>query len=304
MSDPRLGRSAHGIAAVRCLRRVSNAIAVHVIDVDVNPEPAWADYSAPTYASLSIHLGHVGGEAELRLKPDEPAPDGPRAMCFTPAGAPIWGYTQGATRAQGIKLDFDLPRASETLGQQLRDSERPRSFRDDRLRRLAQCLADECRSPERFNRLYFDALTVAVCIDFLRLGAEPPPRRTGALASWQVRRATDYLLAHLSEAVPLAALAGLTGLSQWHFARAFKAATGVSPHRWQLNARIAKAEELLLSRSMTQAQIALEVGFAEQSHLCRVFKNVIGVSPGAWLREHSAPCCSASATMMPSGPRM
>jgi AraC family transcriptional regulator len=288
MSDPRLGRSAHGIAAVRCLRRVSNAIAVHVIDVDVNPEPAWADYSAPTYASLSIHLGHVGGKAELRLKPDEPAPDGPRAMCFTPAGAPIWGYTQGATRAQGIKLDFDLQRASETLGQQLRDSERPRSFRDDRLRRLAQCLADECRSPERFNRLYFDALTVAICIDFLRLGAEPPPRRTGALASWQVRRATDYLLAHLSEAVPLAALAGLTGLSQWHFARAFKAATGVSPHRWQLNARIAKAEELLLSRSMTQAQIALEVGFAEQSHLCRVFKNVIGVSPGAWLREHSA----------------
>jgi AraC family transcriptional regulator len=288
MSDPRLGRSAHGIAAVRCLRRVSNAIAVQVIDVDVNPEPAWADYSAPTHASLSIHLGHVGGKAELRLKPDEPAPDGPRAICFTPAGAPIWGYTRGATRAEGIKLDFDLQRTSETLGQQLRDSERPRSFRDDRLWRLAQCLADECRSPDRFNRLYFDALTVAICIDFLRLGTEPAPRRTGALASWQVRRATDYLMAHLSEAVPLAALAGLTGLSQWHFARAFKAATGVSPHRWQLTARIAKAEELLLSRSMTQAQIALEVGFAEQSHLCRVFKNVIGVSPGAWLREHSA----------------
>jgi AraC family transcriptional regulator len=153
---------------------------------------------------------------------------------------------------------------------------------------LAQCLADECRNPDRFNRLYFDALTVAVCIDFLRLGAEPPPRRTGLLASWQVRRATDYLMAHLSEAVPLAALAGLTGLSQWHFARAFKAATGVSPHRWQLNARISKAEELLLSGSMPKAQVALEVGFAEQSHLCRVFKNVIGVSPGAWLRKHRA----------------
>ena len=165
---------------------------------------------------------------------------------------------------------------------------RPRSFRNDRLRRLAQCLADECRNPDRFNRLYFDALTVAVCIDFLRLGAGRQPRRTRVLASSEVRRATDYLMAHLSEAVPLAALAGLTGLSQWHFARAFKAATGMSPHRWQLNARVAKAEELLLSGSMPQAQIALEVGFAEQSHLCRVFKNVIGVSPGAWLREHRA----------------
>jgi len=286
MSDSRLGRLAHGIAAVRCTRRVSNEIAVHVIDVDVNPEPAWADYSAPALASLSVHLGQAGGQAELRLKADEPALDGPHAICFTPAGAPIWGYTHGATRAEGIKLDFDLQRVSETLGQTLTGPERPRSFRNDRLRRLAQCLGDECRIPDRFNRLYFDSLTVAVCIDFLRLSVEPPPRRTGVLASWQVRRVTDYLMAHLSEAVPLAALAGLTGLSQWHFARAFKATTGVSPHRWQLNARIAKAQELLLARSMPQAQIALEVGFAEQSHLCRVFKNVIGVSPGAWLREH------------------
>ena len=53
----------------------------------------------------------------------------------------------------------------------------------------------------------------------------------------------------------------------------------------QLSARIAKAQELLLSRSMPHAQIALEVGFAEQSHLCRVFKNMTGVSPAAWLRD-------------------
>ena len=66
---------------------------MHVIDVDVNPEPAWADYSAPTHASLSIHLGHVGGKAELRLKPGEPAPNGPHAICFTPAGIHARGDT-------------------------------------------------------------------------------------------------------------------------------------------------------------------------------------------------------------------
>ena len=49
-----ISRSAHGIAAVRRIRRVSNEIAVNLIDVDVNPEPAWADYSVPTHASLSI----------------------------------------------------------------------------------------------------------------------------------------------------------------------------------------------------------------------------------------------------------
>ena len=293
MSAPRrdtaaVSRSEHGITAVRRISRISNGIAVNAIDVDVSPEPAWADYSVPTHASLSIHLEHAGGRAELRLKRDQPAPDGSHSICFTPAGAPIWGYTQGAMRAAGIKLDFDLRRVCEAVGHKLITPDQPRAFRNDRLRRLAECLADECRKPDQCNRLYLDALTVAVCIDFLRLSAKPPSRRTGRLAASQVRRTTDYVMEHLSEPVRLSALADLTGLSQWHFARAFKAATGLSPHQWQLNARIAKAQELLLSRSMPHAQIALEVGFAEQSHLCRVFKNVIGLSPAAWLRDHRA----------------
>ena len=293
MSVPRrdtaaVSRATHGITAVRRISRISNGIAVNAIDVDVSSEPAWADYSVPNLASLSIHLEHAGGSAELRLKRDQPAPHGSKSICFTPAGAPIWGNTRGATRAAGIKLDFDLRRVSEAVGHKLITPDRPRSFRNDRLRRLAESLADECRKPDRCNRLYLDALTVAVCIDFLRLSAEPPSRCTGRLAASQVRRTTDYVMEHLSEPVRLSALADLTGLSQWHFARAFKAATGVSPHQWQLNARIAKAQQLLLSRSMPHAQIALEVGFAEHSHLCRVFKNVIGVSPGAWLRDHRA----------------
>ena len=212
--------SAHGITAVRRISRISNGIAVNAIEVEMGPEPAWADYSVPGHASLSVHLAHTGGEAELRLKRDQPAPDGPLSICFTPAGAPIWGTHR------------------------------------------EQCL---------------------------RLGTEPLSRRTGWLATSHVRRATDYVMDHLSEPVRLSALADLTDLSQWHFARVFKAATGLSPHQWQLNARIAKAQQLLLSRAMPHAQIALEVGFAEQSHLCRVFKNVIGVSPAAWLRDYRVP---------------
>ena len=72
----RLAVSAHGIAAVRRISRVSNGIAAHVIDVDMSPEPAWADYSVPTHASLCVHIEHAGGRAELRLKRDQPAPDG------------------------------------------------------------------------------------------------------------------------------------------------------------------------------------------------------------------------------------
>ena len=69
---------------------------------------------------------------------------------------------------------------------------------------MAQCLGDECRIPDRFNRLYFDALTVAVCIDFLRLSADPPSRGAGRLSASQVQRATGYVMEHLAEPVRLA----------------------------------------------------------------------------------------------------
>jgi len=286
--DARIGRCLQGVESIRCISRVSNDVLVQAIDVDTTLEPGWADYSVRTHASLSVHLRHIGGKAELRLQRDEPAPDGPLSMCLTPAGAPVWGHTHGTTWAAGVKIDFDLRRASEALGQKLIVPQEPRAFRNDRLRLLADRLADECRKPERFNQLYFDALIVAVCIDLLRLGTEPAVQRIGRLAGWQVKRVTEYILEHLSEPVRLAALASLIRLSQWHFARAFKASTGLSPHRWLLNARIAKAQQLLLSRSMSQAQIAVALGFSEQSHLCRVFKQTVGVSPAAWQRDRGA----------------
>ena len=54
--------------------------------------------------------------------------------------------------------------------------------------------------------------------------------------------------------------------SQSYFGRAFKASSGVSPHRWLLDHRIARVQELLLDGELPLVQIALETGFSEQSH--------------------------------------
>jgi AraC family transcriptional regulator len=69
----------------------------------------------------------------------------------------------------------------------------------------------------------------------------------------------------------------------------------LSPHQWQLNARITKAQELLLSGALSLSEVALITGFAEQSHFTRVFKSVTGTSPAAWRREHRRPDPSKSA---------
>lgn len=78
-------------------------------------------------------------------------------------------------------------------------------------------------------------------------------------------------------------------MSQAHFSRAFKAATGVPPHRWQLDVRVERAQELLLRGNLGLVDVALQLGFAGQSHLTRVFRRVAGATPGAWRRAHGRP---------------
>lgn len=283
--DMTIVRSAHGVEAVRQLTRVSNDIAVHAVEVDVVPKgPAWAQVASETHARLSIVLEAIGGgRVESRLRRDVTPADGPFTMNFAPPGAEVWGYSEEIRRVRDVRLDFDPSRVSEALGQKLAMPE-PRVFRNERLRSIAKCLAAECEKPDRLSSLYIDSLTLAACIDFLRLGGSE--RTAGRLPPRQLRRVTEYIMEHLSEAVRLRDLAAMAGLSQSQFGRAFKTSTGLSPHQWQLTARITKAQELLLSSTLSLSEIALVTGFAEQSHFTRVFRNVTGSSPGVWRREH------------------
>jgi AraC family transcriptional regulator len=286
--DTTVVRSAHGVDAVRRVTRVSNDIAIHALEVDVVPSgPAWAQVASETHARLSIVLDAVrSGRVESRLRRDQAPPGGPFTMNFAPPGAEVWGYSQGIRRVRDIRLDFDLGRVAEALGEKLSMPE-PRVFHSERLRSLAGLLAAECHEPDRFSSLYIDSLTLAVCIDFLRIGSNSTRRVKGGLAPSQLRRVTEYLTNHIAEAVLLRDLAAMTGLSQSQFGRAFKASTGLAPHQWQLKARVARAQELLLLTDSPLSEIALLTGFSEQSHFSRVFKSVTGTSPGVWQRNYA-----------------
>lgn len=191
-ADLTVVRSPHGIKAVRQKICISNDVAVHVLDVDVLPGPAWAQVASESHARLSIVLDAIGGgRVESRLRRDHAPANGPFTMNFAPPGAEVWGYSEGIRRVRDIRLDFDLARLSEAVSEQLTMPE-PRVFRNDRLRSLARCLAAECEAPDRLSRLYIDSLTLAVCIDFLRLGCEDSGRAATRLPPRQLRRVTDY----------------------------------------------------------------------------------------------------------------
>jgi AraC-like DNA-binding protein len=96
-----------------------------------------------------------------------------------------------------------------------------------------------------------------------------------------VRLAKELLHAQLAAPPSLETLAEAVNLSPFHFARVFRRATGMPPHTWLMQQRIARARALLQSGCLP-LEVAMQLGFADQSHLSRQFKQVYGVGPGAY----------------------
>jgi AraC-like DNA-binding protein len=95
--------------------------------------------------------------------------------------------------------------------------------------------------------------------------------------------ARDVLIGRGAERVSMDELEAASGLSRWELARQFRAAYGVSPHRFHLLRRLGVARGMLMqSGPLPLADIALRCGFADQSHLTRHFKSAYGMSPGRW----------------------
>lgn len=95
----------------------------------------------------------------------------------------------------------------------------------------------------------------------------------------RVRRARDYLAANACHDVQLADLAGVAGLSPFHFLRRFTAAYGLTPHACLMAVRLEAARERLAAGEPI-AQAAAATGFADQAHLTRRFKAAHGLTPG------------------------
>jgi AraC-like DNA-binding protein len=242
-----------------------------------------------TETRLNALLEEVGSHCEPRLREDLPCAIGytPRHMYVAPAGMEMWGYSADTRFVKDATLTFDLAMLDErlTAGINADAVTTPRlRFSDDRIWTLVRLLSEAVNDRDPSVQLYGDGLTAAIVA---RLFADPPEAGTGerGLAPWQLRRVVEYLDTHLPQRVDLAHLAALIGLSSSHFSRAFKASTGMAPYRWQLDARIRRAQALLIDTRASLDQVAETTGFADAVHFGRTFRKLIGASPAAWRRD-------------------
>jgi AraC-like DNA-binding protein len=107
----------------------------------------------------------------------------------------------------------------------------------------------------------------------------PAPQARGGLPPGAMRRVREYVDAHLGESMDLAELAAIAGLSVFHFARQFKQSAGVTPHHYLVRRRVERAQDLLARTDLSLSEIALAVGFSDQSHLARHFRQMLGTTP-------------------------
>jgi AraC family transcriptional regulator len=111
-----------------------------------------------------------------------------------------------------------------------------------------------------------------------------PERPPGHLDRKMVDQVTEYVDAELSGTLTLDRLGQVAGLSPFHFARAFKATTGLSPRQFVVARRMHRATLLLTGTAMPVPQIAAAVGLSNVSYFRRLFRREAGMLPGE-LRE-------------------
>jgi AraC family transcriptional regulator len=159
--------------------------------------------------------------------------------------------------------------------------------RDPQLENIGWTLKEEMECGYPCGRLYFDSLAVAVTTRLIRYHSSKsmemrrPDKR---LSDRRLRQVFEYIEVNLADNISLDDLASVVGLSVSHFNALFREAAGISPHQYLIRRRIERAKNLLSEGNLSISQIAIETGFAHQSHLARHMHRVLGVSPKA-LRE-------------------
>ncbi len=170
------------------------------------------------------------------------------------------------------------------------------SISDPVIQQLALALKTEIQTGCLSGRLYGESLGTAIAARLARNYAFSKPEfKANGLSQSQIRRVIDYMKVNLSRDLSILDLATLADMSKSHFSRSFKQSVGIAPYRYLMHQRVERAKQLLKQQALKQqslkqqaisiSDIALDCGFANQSHLTKVFRQIVGVTPKAYQKQ-------------------
>jgi AraC family transcriptional regulator len=157
------------------------------------------------------------------------------------------------------------------------------------LRSAMLALNDELMNDGPGGKLAAESLANLLAVQLIRHVFSPrrdvdrgvrSDRGEGSLPRTKLAAVIDYIHANLHAGLSLDALAAVAHLSPYHFARQFKNSTGLPPHQYVIARRVDRAKQRLVARDeVSLAQIALDVGFSDQSQFSNNFRRCAGVTP-------------------------
>lgn len=159
---------------------------------------------------------------------------------------------------------------------------------DDRITQLYRHFLLSCNWSEPANQLMLSSASTLLMTHLLQNYSDirwHAPQTRGGLAPAVVRRVLEYIDAHLDQPLTLAHLAEEAALSEFHFARMFRHATGEAPHQLVMRRRMQFARQLLKDTSLSLTAIALRCGFNSSSHFSNRFRQINGVTPSSYRAE-------------------
>jgi len=208
-------------------------------------------------------------------------------VCVTPAGKTIGAEWDDTIDNMGILLekDFVAKTAGENRFSTQFDFEMKTNHEDPLIQHMGLALLTEAHSETPSGRLYADSIIQTLTLHLLKnytTASGSPESVNGGLSGYRLKRVKEFIHASLDEDISLAEIAAVADLSQYHFARAFRKSTGLTPQQYLMQQRIESAKDLLTQADLPLVEISLRTGFKNQSHFTTLFRKFTNFTPKAW----------------------
>jgi AraC family transcriptional regulator len=158
-------------------------------------------------------------------------------------------------------------------------------LRDPRFQYLAWALRAELEAAEASDPLYAESLCTAMVVRLIG-GAPALENKRRTLAPKTAARVIEFIEAHLDQRLTLGELAALAELSVPHFKVLFRETLGMPVHQYVVQRRVERARTLLLQGKLNASRIALDTGFAHQSHMAHWMGRLLGVTPRELIKSN------------------
>jgi AraC family transcriptional regulator len=222
-------------------------------------------------------------------------PQRPGDLAFRPSGVVTRAAWDGSAETINVALSPDVVTsvAAEMLDGRTVDVADSYFGADARVWHLAHALLHELETGSA-TALFVDAVRTALAAHVVTAFGRVTPAPVTALSPAELQRTRDLVEAQLASPLSLADLADAVPLSPYHFSRAFKAATGITPHEFVVRRRIEAAKTLLQRGNLPVGEVARRTGFTDASHLARQFRRRVGTSPARYAAAMSRRRASTS----------